>query len=75
MVEDKDVQIAATGRDRKVTSLIRIRLEDLLVREQHAAEVMRSGNGGSGGVVIVGSRGNVIVILVVRLWNDTFGGT
>jgi hypothetical protein len=73
VVQNKNVQIAATGGNWKVASLIRIGLEDFLVGEQHAAEVMRFWSGWSSGVISVWSRCNVIVILFS--WCSGFRGT
>ena len=61
VVQNKNVQVSATGRNRKVASLIRIGFEDFLVREQHAAKVVRFGSGWSNGVISVWSRSNVVI--------------
>ena len=62
MVEDKDVMIATTGDDRKLSSLIRIGLQDFLVWKKHSGEVVMFWDARSGSVVRVRGRGNVTVI-------------
>ena len=64
VVEDEDVLVSATGGDGKVSSLIRIGLKDILVGEKHAAKVMMFGGGETGGVFAVGTRSNVLVVLI-----------
>ena len=40
VVEDKDILIATTGDDGKLSSLIRVGFQDFFVGNEHAAEVM-----------------------------------
>jgi hypothetical protein len=73
VVQNKNVQVSATGRNRKVTSLIRIGFENFLVREQHATKVVRFGSGWRSGVIsIVWSRSNVVIFFSV---GGCFGGS
>lgn len=53
VVEDKDVIVAAAGRDGEATGLIRVRLEMMLVVEERNRDLMRTGFKGRGNIIVV----------------------
>ena len=58
MIHDKNIMIAATGRDGKPASLVGVGLDEFLMEKKHGADLMTLGGGKRGRKIIVGKGGD-----------------